>query len=37
MILIDSVRLVNLMIKYRVGVQVKQTYDVVDLDEDYFE
>ncbi|SDI78981.1 restriction system protein [Arthrobacter subterraneus] len=36
-ILIDSVRLVNLMIKYRVGVQVKQTYDVVDLDEDYFE
>nr|WP_209068308.1 restriction endonuclease [Arthrobacter pigmenti] len=36
-ILIDSVRLVNLMIEYRVGVQVKQTYDVVDLDEDYFE
>lgn len=36
-ILIDSVRLVNLMIKYRVGVQVKQAYDVVDLDEDYFE
>ncbi|WP_458115886.1 restriction endonuclease [Arthrobacter sp. D2-10] len=36
-ILIDSVRLVNLMIKYRVGVQVNQTYDVVDLDEDYFE
>ncbi|TPV49681.1 restriction endonuclease [Pseudarthrobacter phenanthrenivorans] len=36
-ILIDSVRLVSLMIKYRVGVQVKQSYDVVELDEDFFE
>lgn len=36
-ILIDAARLVSLMIKYRVGVQVKQTYDVVELDEDFFE
>lgn len=36
-ILIDSARLVTLMIKYRVGVQVKQSYDVVELDEDFFE
>ncbi|MDE8588951.1 restriction endonuclease [Arthrobacter sp. NQ4] len=36
-ILIDSARLVGLMIKYRVGVQVKQSYDVVELDEDFFE
>ncbi|WP_261382544.1 restriction endonuclease [Arthrobacter sp. UKPF54-2] len=35
-ILIDGTRLVNLMIKYRVGVQVKQSYDVVELDEDFF-
>lgn len=36
-ILIDSARLVTLMIKYRVGVQVKQSYDVVELNEDFFE
>ena len=36
-ILIDGTRLVNLMIKYRVGVQVKQSYAVVELDEDFFE
>ncbi len=36
-ILIDGSRLVSLMIKYRVGVQVKQRYDVVELDEDFFE
>jgi restriction system protein len=36
-ILIDSARLVALMIKYRVGVQVKQSYDVVELDEDFFD
>ncbi|MFJ4287362.1 restriction endonuclease [Paenarthrobacter nicotinovorans] len=36
-ILIDGARLVGLMIKYRVGVQVKQSYDVVELDEDFFE
>ncbi|XKH57334.1 restriction endonuclease [Citricoccus nitrophenolicus] len=36
-ILIDGKRLVSLMIKYRVGVHVKQSYDVVDIDEDFFE
>lgn len=36
-VLIDGKRLVSLMIKYRVGVQVKQTYDVFDIDEDFFE
>ncbi|MDR6556840.1 restriction system protein [Arthrobacter pascens] len=36
-ILIDGTRLVGLMIKYRVGVQVKQSYDIVELDEDFFE
>ncbi|MCQ9164118.1 restriction endonuclease [Arthrobacter sp. STN4] len=36
-ILIDGERLAALMIKYRVGVQVKESYDVVELDEDFFE
>ncbi|MDJ0355060.1 restriction endonuclease [Paenarthrobacter sp. PH39-S1] len=36
-ILIDESRLTALMIKYRVGVQVKQCYEVVELDEDFFE
>lgn len=36
-ILIDGIRLADLMIKYRVGVQVKESYDVVELDEDFFE
>ncbi|GHD07543.1 restriction endonuclease [Zhihengliuella salsuginis] len=36
-ILIDGQRLVSLMIKYRVGVQTKRTYHVVDIDEDFFE
>lgn len=36
-VLIDGVRLADLMIQYRVGVQVKRTYDVVEVDEDYFE
>ncbi|MEV7607423.1 restriction endonuclease [Paenarthrobacter sp. NPDC089322] len=36
-ILIDGTRIVSLMIKYRVGVQVKRSYDVVELDEDFFE
>lgn len=36
-ILIDGARLVGMMIKYRVGVQVKQSYDIVELDEDFFE
>lgn len=36
-ILIDGERLATLMIKYRVGVQVKESYDVVEVDEDFFE
>lgn len=36
-ILIDGQRLANLMIKYKVGVQVKTTYEVVEIDEDFFE
>lgn len=36
-ILINGQRLASLMIKYRVGVQTRQTYDVVELDEDFFE
>jgi len=37
MVLIDGIRLAELMIRYRVGVQVKSTYAVVEVDEDYFE
>ncbi|GAA1211155.1 restriction endonuclease [Rhodoglobus aureus] len=36
-VLIDGPRLANLMIKYKVGVQVQQSYEVVELDEDFFE
>ena len=36
-VLIDGERLARLMIKYRVGVQVKETYDIVEIDEDFFE
>jgi restriction system protein len=36
-ILIDGPRLADLMIKYRVGVQVRKSYDVVEVDEDFFE
>lgn len=35
-ILVDGQQLVSLMIQYRVGVEVKQTYSVVDVDDDYF-
>ncbi|MDR0959113.1 MAG: restriction endonuclease [Propionibacteriaceae bacterium] len=35
-ILIDGKRLTNLMIRYSVGVQVKETYKVVEIDEDFF-
>ncbi len=35
-ILIDGARLVELMIAYRVGVQEKQRFSAVELDEDYF-
>lgn len=36
-VLIDGRRLTELMIKYGVGVQVRQSYDVVEIDEDFFE
>ena len=36
-VLVDGARLTSLMIKYRVGVQVRQRYELVDLDEDFFE
>jgi restriction system protein len=36
-ILIDGKRLVALMIKYRVGVQVKRTYTAVEIDADFFD
>lgn len=36
-VLIDARRLVGLMIKYRVGIQSKETYTVVEIDEDFFE
>jgi hypothetical protein len=35
-VLIDGPRLAELMIQCRVGVQVKKTYDVVEVDEDSF-
>ena len=36
-ILIDGNQLVELMIKYNIGVQIKNTYEVKSLDEDFFE
>lgn len=36
-ILIDGARLSRLMIRYHVGVQVKQTIQIVEIDEDFFE
>lgn len=36
-VLIDGERLTSLMIKYRVGVQVERMYEVVTVDEDFFE
>lgn len=35
-ILIDGRRLTGLMIRYGVGVQVRETYKVVEIDEDFF-
>lgn len=35
-ILIDGERLTTLMIKFGVGVQVRETYTVVEIDEDFF-
>lgn len=36
-ILIDGAKLVDLMIAYRVGVQERQRFSAVEVDEDYFE
>lgn len=36
-ILIDGIKLVNLMHEYEVGVQIKAIYKVKELDEDFFE
>lgn len=36
-ILIDGVRLTSLMIRFGVGVQVKQSVQIVEIDEDFFE
>jgi len=36
-ILIDGERLARLMIRYGVGVQIKQTIHIVEIDEDFFE
>ncbi len=35
--LIDGARLAELMIRYGVGVQVTDTFSIVEVDEDYFE
>ena len=37
LILIDGTRLADLMIRFGVGVQVKDTFTVVEIDEDFFE
>lgn len=37
LILIDGQRLTDLMIRFSVGVQVKDTFHVVEVDEDFFE
>ncbi len=36
-VLIDGSRLTDLMIQYKVGVQIKNSYELVELDEDFFE
>ncbi|CEH04334.1 restriction system protein [Propionibacterium freudenreichii] len=35
-VLIDGARLASLMIRYHVGVQVKKTYEIGEIDEDFF-
>lgn len=35
--LVDGLRLTELMIKHRVGVELHRTIEVVKLDEDFFE
>jgi len=36
-VLIDGIQLTNLMLQYHVGVQVKKTLDLFEIDEDFFE
>ncbi|WP_276687786.1 hypothetical protein [Corynebacterium casei] len=36
-ILIDGKRFTDLMIRFGVGVQVRETHKVVEIDEDFFE
>lgn len=36
-VLIDGKELANLMIRYGIGVQIKKSYQIVDIDDDYFE
>jgi len=35
--LIDGLKLADLMHEYNVGIQVKSTYEVKELDSDFFE
>jgi len=35
-VMIDGKRLADLMIRYGVGVQVRETYNIVEIDEDFF-
>ncbi|MBD0278620.1 MAG: restriction endonuclease, partial [Flavisolibacter sp.] len=36
-ILIDGVKLVDLMHQYNVGVQIKSTFEIKQIDEDFFQ
>jgi restriction system protein len=36
-VLVDGLKLAELMIQYKVGVQIKRRYELVELDEDFFE
>lgn len=36
-VLVDGMRMAELMIQYKVGVQIKRSYELVELDEDFFE
>jgi len=35
--LVDGEMLTNLMIQYKVGVQIHQVYELYDVDDDFFE
>ncbi|WP_370297490.1 hypothetical protein [Cellulomonas sp. HD19AZ1] len=36
-VLVDGQELARLMIRYRVGTQVRRTVEIVEVDEDFFE